>query len=147
LHRSRRLFVGLCGHNPLLAEAIVDAEMQLFVVETDGRKSVTEQDGDAATVITPKGKLLTVTDKEALACGLSAGTVSNYEQLGDQLGYPHWTECKGLGVSPAKYWQETISIAEDQYAEPRRQFKEFARQIKVIRQAIARRGHRRTVDE
>ncbi len=104
------------GHSPLIAEAMIDKEMELYVIEENGKKVVKEgQPMDGAAAVTKKGKLLTITDKEAEACGLSLGSVEDINDLGKKLGYENWTECQGLGVPLAEYWEKTIDEVEKKF--------------------------------
>lgn len=80
------------GHSPNLAEAMVDPDIELYWGEVGGRKLIltTEEleklkgEGkevkDLKTVI-PKGKLLTLTDREALEYGLGENRVEKIEDI------------------------------------------------------------------
>jgi hypothetical protein len=74
------------GHNPLLAEAMVDRNMQLIVVEKDGKKQVQQtlklkdEDLRQGRVISKQGKLLTMTAPEAVKCGLARAVVTSFEE-------------------------------------------------------------------
>ena len=93
------------GHSGLLAEGMIDAKLELFLAQEGGKKIVKE--GKGAEVVKRPGRLLAMTAGEALSCGLSAGTVEGYEDLGKLLKLPGWTECKGLGVPLFEHWEQT----------------------------------------
>lgn len=69
------------GHNPLVAEGMAEVDMQLRVVEKDGKKvieqflTLRDEDFVENRVIKPKGKLLTLTAKEAVQHGVAVQTV------------------------------------------------------------------------
>ncbi len=106
------------GHSTLLAEAMIDKEMELYVYEENGKKVIKEgQPPYGAKVVTKKGKLLTITDREAEECGLSIASVEDINDLGKKLGYENWTECVGLGVPLADYWEKTIDAVEKKFKE------------------------------
>lgn len=75
------------GHNPLLAEAMVDPDLQLRVVHKNGTKTVEQcmelepKDFSEGRVVSTKGKLLTLTAKEAVDCGLAAGIAARRADL------------------------------------------------------------------
>jgi membrane-bound ClpP family serine protease len=74
-------------HNPLFAEAMVDPDMQLKLVEKDGKKTVEQcaeampEDIASGKIVSARGRLLTLTAKEAVACGLAANTASQRADL------------------------------------------------------------------
>ena len=60
------------GHEPLLADAMIDNHMQLSLTTgPDGKKVVSE--GTSGEELVRSGQILTLTDKEAVHCGLAAG--------------------------------------------------------------------------
>jgi len=96
------------GHNPLLAEAMIDNKVELHWVEQGGRKLVRRGRGRGRNVLTTRGRLLTMTAGEAVACGLAKGKVDTYDALGRALGMDTWTECRGLGTALARWWTDTV---------------------------------------
>lgn len=77
------------GHEPLLAEAMVDSSVELCIEQVDGKPVVKR--GATGRVLKATGKLLALTAKEAIDCGLARGEVINRSELGATLGYPKWT--------------------------------------------------------
>lgn len=75
------------GHDPLFAESMVDAKVQLRVVEDNGERKIEQvlraRDADlrAGRIITERGKLFTVTAREAEECGLAQGVVDDLEAV------------------------------------------------------------------
>ena len=103
------------GHEPLLAEAMIDNTMELHLESADkspadkspidksaaGRAVVKEGPGERT--LCRKGKVLTLSSHEAVECGLARGLADDYAELGKALGLANWAECKGLGVPLAEY--------------------------------------------
>ena len=108
------------GHNPLLAEAMIDRQLAIHVV-TDGDQKVVKQ-GRGKQIVSKKGQLLTLTASEAVQCGLSAGTAETFHGLGALLEFPEWTECKGLGTLLVAHWAKVQEKLEDRMGELHRQF-------------------------
>ncbi|MCK5114508.1 MAG: hypothetical protein KAR11_07090, partial [Phycisphaerae bacterium] len=105
-------------HSPLFGSAMIDANIQLhWILDEDGKKVVKEgpAKGEGKTWIIKKGKLLTLTSNEAVKCGLAVAVVKNYNELGKQLGYEKWQECKGLGVPLGKWQKESLKVAEAKF--------------------------------
>ncbi len=83
------------GHSPLLAEAMVDPDVEVMGVPTDGRlRLVTaeeaeglEKKGIGVEVVSPKGKLLTLTAGEAERLGLASPAPETVDELVRSLGY------------------------------------------------------------
>lgn len=116
----------LGGHSTLLAEAMIDNRLELHTVEEGGRKVVKE--GQGKNVVVRKGRLLTLTAGEAMACGLSAGTAEDYAELGKALGLPTWTECKGYGTLLAAHWEATVKAVDAALKKLRDDFEDNMRQ-------------------
>lgn len=112
------------GHEPLLAEAMIDASVQLYLETQNGKPKVLRGDGNP--VIIPKGKLLTLTAGEALRVGLADSVSDGYAELGKALGMENWVECKGLARDLARWQSSRLSEAEKTFTE---QFKEFHKNI------------------
>jgi hypothetical protein len=93
-------------HEPLLAEAMIDANLELHVRQEDGRPVVAEGSAPQNTrELTRKGKLLTLTAGEAVACGLADAQAKNYAELGTKLGLPGWKRHDAL-AKPLAEWHE-----------------------------------------
>ncbi len=75
------------GHDPLFAEAMVDPDVQLRTVRKDGTTTIEQvmelapEDFSEGRVVSAKGKLLTLTAKEAVAFGLAAGIAAQRTDL------------------------------------------------------------------
>ena len=89
------------GHEPLLAEAMIDNDMELHL-ETSGGKPVVKE-GPGEQMLCRQGKILTLSSHEAVQCGLAAGDADDFDELGKQLKLLGWTEAKGLGTLLAEY--------------------------------------------
>ncbi len=109
------------GHEPLLAEAMIDNQMELHVVEkSNGEKEIRQ--GKGKNPVTTKGKLLTLTAKEAVHCGLAVDIVTDVADLGRKLGYEGWTENQGLATPYSAYWSEALEAYEKRMKELGRDF-------------------------
>jgi len=96
------------GHNPLLAEAMIDSSLQLHLVrEKTGRVRV--EAGPGAKMLTARGKLLTMTAAEAVEAGLAKAAVENLVELGDKLGFPRWVECQGHATLLADHVKNALA--------------------------------------
>ena len=71
------------GHNPLLAEAMVDKDFAL-TMRNEGDKILIERDGKG-DLIKAKGRILTLTAREAVNCGLANATVDSIAKLTARL--------------------------------------------------------------
>jgi len=109
-----RSFAAMGGHSPLLANAMIDASAQLYVIDRGGKKVILERPVRGCSVVTRSGRLLTMTAGEALACGLAAGQAADPGELGTLLGHAGWTECRGLARPLAEYRDKAIrTLTED----------------------------------
>jgi len=88
------------GHPSLLAEAMVDPAFALTMREENG-EAVFERDGQGK-VLKAKGRILTLTAREAVECGLAEEMVSDFKAVGQCLGMSDWQEIGGRpGVQAA----------------------------------------------
>ncbi|HUT61777.1 MAG TPA: hypothetical protein VNA25_28395 [Phycisphaerae bacterium] len=95
-------------HSRLLAEAMIDQNLELHWVEQGGKKLVNE--GTGKNVICRRGKLLTLTAGESVACGLSAGTADGYRELGKKMGLAGWTRCEGWAEALATHHEKVDEL-------------------------------------
>ena len=95
------------GHNPLLAEAMIDLSVSLHIVkDKDGKVRVLR--GTGGKMLTTKGKLLTLTAGEATEAGLANGSAEDFDALGQKLGLDGWVECKGHAMLLAEHWKKAL---------------------------------------
>ena len=78
------------GHSPLISEAMIDMNFALTVREEGGRK-VLERNG-RGKVVKARGKILTLTPREAMSCGLAAGILESHAALGAKLKFAGWRQ-------------------------------------------------------
>ncbi|MCX5683999.1 MAG: ATP-dependent Clp protease proteolytic subunit [Planctomycetota bacterium] len=76
------------GHPTILAEAMIDPAFSL-TLRHDGDKVVVERDG-TGDVLKANGRVLTLTAREAVSCGLARGIVDDLAALGPRLGLTGW---------------------------------------------------------
>ena len=84
------------GHSSLLAEGMADRGFAI-TMRTENGKVILERDGKGE-VLKAKGKILTLTAKEAVACGLAKVVVPNVADLGGKLGMPNWKRLGGVDL-------------------------------------------------
>jgi len=101
------------GHDPLLAEAMIDSEMELHLADANGKTVVRSGPGDAP--LCRKGKLLTLTSHEAVRCGLAAGDAEDLAELGQCLKMPDWRPLAGLAPLLADYQAKRLAVRDEQF--------------------------------
>jgi len=84
------------GHEPMLADAMIDNDQELHWETVNGKPVV--KDGKGDHMICRKGKVLTLSSHEAVDCGLASGDADDIDELGKALKLDNWTEMKGLGT-------------------------------------------------
>lgn len=100
------------GHDPLLAEAMIDNDVELHLDSVNGKTVVKEGPGER--LLCRKGKILTLSSHEAVECGLAAGDADDVNELGSELKMPGWTECKGLGTLLADYLPKKAEVLKNE---------------------------------
>ena len=106
------------GHSPLLANAMVDATVELYVIERGGKKVIVDRRPlRSGTTVTRRGRLLAMTADESIACGLAAGKVEDFAELGKRIGRAGWTECEGVGKALAEYRAKALEVLGSDMAE------------------------------
>jgi len=91
------------GHSKLIAEAMADPELELSLVVADGRGEVVTGRKEGARLLVAKGKVLVLTAKEALACGLAKGIVTKDRPLNVHLGIEQWVKLPGSAENIMRY--------------------------------------------
>ena len=87
-------------HSALLAEAMVDASFSLAMTKTGGKVVLAK--GTKGDILKTKGQILTLTAREAIACGLAKAMVSDAGAVGGELGLAGWKEhARPTGASAA----------------------------------------------
>jgi hypothetical protein len=111
------------GHEPLLAEAMIDSDMTLYMETSDGKTTISnDRGGRNDKVLCRRGKILTLTSHEAVNCGLAKALADDYDELGTALDMAGWTECKGLGTALADYQANQIKLFTQQAQDLGHQF-------------------------
>lgn len=98
----------LGGHSPLIAQAMMDADLELWMRQEKGKPVVSETSRPGAVCIKRKGQILTLTAAEATASGVSVGIAERVEDVAKPLGIGAW------GAIDDKAWYEMINAAEAQ---------------------------------
>jgi len=76
------------GHSTLIPEAMIDLDFAL-TMRKEKERIVLERDGKGE-VLKARGKILTLTGREAVACGLAKDISEDYAALGKQMGMAGW---------------------------------------------------------
>jgi membrane-bound ClpP family serine protease len=87
------------GHPTLLAEALVDPSFAL-TTRRQGETVIVERDGPG-DILKARGRVLTFTAQEAVACGLARGIVDTVAAMGTRMGLAHWQELAAAPATPA----------------------------------------------
>ena len=83
-------------HSPLIAEGMSNPDIELFIANVGGKPTVSPKAPvDGAIPFKRRGRLLTLTSKEAVECGLAAAEIGDYTQLGRELALPGWRKQGG----------------------------------------------------
>jgi len=83
------------GHSSLLVEAMMDPDVELYLKEAEGKKTLARS--GPGKLIKAKGKILTLTPREAMTCGVVKGTAPNLASVHKAMGLPRWERCEGKG--------------------------------------------------
>ncbi|HUU10409.1 MAG TPA: hypothetical protein VM431_07685 [Phycisphaerae bacterium] len=104
------------GHPTLIAEAMVDPAFALTTRE-EGGKPVFERDGQGK-VLKAKGRILTLTAREAIDCRIAQAMVLDLQGIAQHLGMPNWKQTgERPEVQPAKGGVPQ-QLASDAFAAP-----------------------------
>lgn len=90
-----RIAAELGGHSPLIMEGMMDPAIALVVKTVNGTPQVAV--GSGGTVLKAGGKVLTLTAKEAVACGLAKGIAEDPDDACRMLGLQTWQREKWGG--------------------------------------------------
>ena len=96
------------GHEPLLVEGMMRLPIVLSVVERDGKPKVVE--GTNGRVIKRAGEILTLTAKDAVACGLAIGTAESVEAIPKIFGKPEWVPFDQVPIGLRNAWVKELEV-------------------------------------
>jgi hypothetical protein len=88
------------GHNPLLADAMIDTSLVLTMRTGASGKPLIER-GGSGEAIKPGGKILTMTAKEACRCGLADGAANTLDALAEKLSLKGWNVLANATSAPS----------------------------------------------
>lgn len=134
------------GHSTLLLRGMSETEIELWVVEVQGKPKVIDvaSTSPEGRLLKPKGQILTLTSNEALACGLSSGTLNKVDEIKNHLGLLAWHCAEDQAWHDMiNYGRATIWKHEDadrRRAEASWRFSEFQRvepQVLELKAAVA----------
>lgn len=83
-----RAIIESAGHDPLLADAMMDLDVVVSTVPAGGKVALVED--ATGKMLKPKGKILTLTAQEAKDLGLTLGNADSLEACGELLGAGGW---------------------------------------------------------
>jgi len=83
-----RVAAELGGHSPLIMEGMMDPALELVVRTEDGKPQAAK--GGAGKILKPKGRILTLTGKQAVACGLAKTVAADPGDAYKALGLKAW---------------------------------------------------------
>lgn len=122
--------VASAGHDPLLAQAMEDIDQELYLSSAAGKITLWDAlpAGERAQLIKRRGEILTLTEKEATAVGLSLTTAGDIDDIGLKLHLPGWgkLDSRGwyvmtkMGEDAAK--QEAFKIKKEQLEQAQREY-------------------------
>jgi len=104
------------GHPSLIAEAMVDPAFALTMTGT-GEKAELERNGQGK-VLKAKGRILTLTAREAVSCGLAAGLVQDVGAIGQQLAVSNWQAVGGQEQAEAAAFDVPAVLGPEAFATP-----------------------------
>ncbi len=97
------------GHNPLLAEAMINYEMVLGRNETDDGIELVRGEGEE--VIKSAEAILNLTAQEAVTYGLAIATTAELLDIKDHIAIESWTETSQRGIIIQRQWEQELSDA------------------------------------
>jgi len=104
------------GHPSLIAEAMVDPAFALTMRGT-GEGADLERNGEGK-VLKAKGRILTLTAREAVSCGLAAGLVEDVKGIGEQLAAADWRAVGGHAERLATAFDVPAVLGPEAFATP-----------------------------
>lgn len=117
-----RSLAGTGGHSELLLRGMMEPDLELaLVLEESGPKVVERIDALTAKVIKEKGRILTLTGRESLECGLAAGVAANVGELRAVLGPDTWHKAGDGG------WETMLAHRRTQQAREQQQQRQVQR--------------------
>ena len=134
-----RAAVEMGGHPSVIVEAMMDPQMQLLLVEADGKKTLAAE--GQGKLIKAKGKVLALTAKEGMECGLVKGAAGNMESMNVAMGITIWNrmDAKGWDLMMGQAIRARREVEQEQERRERAaQIKEDPPQLKQIDAKIAK---------
>ncbi len=111
LHRAEfRAHAEKAGHNPLLVDGMMQADLVLGLVKDADDLRIVEGKGDR--ILKPKGKILSLSAREAVACGLALGIADTPETSNTILQIKKWqVVASGAVTRPFADWGRKLQAA------------------------------------
>ncbi len=114
IYRARfRSMATDAGHDPLLIEGMMRDDIVLSLIEGEGATKVVE-DG-SGKILKKQGKILTLTAKEAVACGLALGVADTVDASGELLGMKQWRQLPPSAIKIHHAWKRQVDKVVREY--------------------------------
>jgi hypothetical protein len=114
------------GHDPLLAEAMIEADMALRYVKNGDGSVELYRNGNAGVCVKERGKIASFSPDQAVKLGLAIGQVETLDKAHELLGFDDWERVAQDGETIQSQWEKELDDAADRYDELVKDFdKEF----------------------
>ena len=111
------------GHDPLLAEAMIEVDMTLrYTVADDGTIEL-YRDGDKGEVAKATGKISSFSPEEAVRLQLALGEVATLDNANDLLGFEVWERIPQDGEIIQDAWEKELKDAAKKYKKLVKEFR------------------------
>ncbi len=134
-----RIAAELGEHSPLIVEGMMDLNLELAVRTKDGKVEVAR--GRDGKILKRRGEILTLTGKEAVACGLAKGIAAEPADAYRALGLKQWHRAVWGGWLQMTIAAKKARRAEVQLARQQRReeyMKKIAPQVAKIDSALSK---------
>jgi len=117
------------GHDPLLAEAMIEADMALRYETKDDGSVELYRDGSKGEVAKERGKIASFSPDQAVDLGLAVGEVDSLDGAHGLLGFDDWERVAHDGESIQSQWEKELDEAADKYE---KLVKEYKKEFRVF---------------
>ncbi len=121
------------GHNPLFIEGMMRMDIQLSVIEVEGKPQVIE--GLGGMPLKKVNEILTLTAGEAVSSGLAIGVADSIEEANELLGIDKWKQGSRAAIGMARLWRKKLEQAEKGFE---RTFKHANAELAKARQYLTK---------
>lgn len=97
------------GHDPLLVQGMMRMDIVLGLEEKEGKVRIVE--GKTDEPLKDRNRILTLTAKQAVRCGLSAGMAQTVDDVDEALGKDGWAEGRASARPMFDKWKADLKQA------------------------------------